>query len=102
MRNKPSDLNDHLFAQIERLGDEDLLGDENFFKEITRAVTLAKVAEQVIANGNMMLKAYDTADGSFNKRELPAFFGIAMNTTGENNIPGRQKTLLQFKEKSVL
>lgn len=28
MKNKPVDLNNHLFAQLERLGDEDLSGDD--------------------------------------------------------------------------
>ena len=36
MKNKLSDLNDHLFAQIERLGDEDL-SDEQIEKEAKRA-----------------------------------------------------------------
>jgi hypothetical protein len=57
MRNKLTDLNDHLFAEIERLGEESLKG-ESLKEEIFRANAIAGVAEQVIANGNLVLKAH--------------------------------------------
>jgi hypothetical protein len=57
MKNKLSDLNDHLFMEIERLGDEDLKGEE-LTKEIERANAITSVAGQIIANGNLVLKAH--------------------------------------------
>lgn len=54
--NKLSDLNNHLFAQLERLGDEGLTGD-NLTQEIERARAVSSVATQVIANGSLVLKA---------------------------------------------
>lgn len=56
MNNKLIDLNNHLFAEMERLGDEDLKG-EDLDKEIERAKAITGVASQIIANGALALKA---------------------------------------------
>ena len=55
MRNTLGDLNNHLFAQLERLGEEDLK-DEDLQKEINRAKAITGLASQIIANGNLVLK----------------------------------------------
>ena len=56
MKNSLGDLNNHLFAQLERLGDEDIQG-EKLQEEITRAKAISDIATQVIANGTLVLKA---------------------------------------------
>lgn len=56
MRNTLGDLNNHLFAQLERLGDEDLTG-EKLAEEINRAKAVSDIATQIIANGALVLKA---------------------------------------------
>lgn len=56
MKNKLIDLNDHLFAEIERLGDEDLKGEE-LTAEMERAKAIAGIAQSIINNGDLMLKA---------------------------------------------
>jgi hypothetical protein len=73
MKNKLSNLNDHLFAQIERLGDEDLKGDA-LVEEINRAHAISNVASQIVANGNLIYKAYMAAVEweSLSKKKLPA------------------------------
>ncbi|AMK12468.1 hypothetical protein [Pseudodesulfovibrio indicus] len=54
--NKLSDLNNHLFAQLERLSDEDLKG-EALAEEIHRSWAVTRVAEQIIRNASLVLQA---------------------------------------------
>lgn len=54
MQNKLTDLNNHLFAELERLGDEEL-SDEELDKELKRADAMSKIAQQVINNGQLAL-----------------------------------------------
>lgn len=56
MKNKMTDLNDHLFAEMERLGDEDLKG-EDLAKEISRAKAISDVASRIIDNAKLALDA---------------------------------------------
>lgn len=55
MKNKLTDLNDHLFAQLEKLSDDDLT-DEQIAKEITRTDAMVKVSEQIISNATLVLR----------------------------------------------
>lgn len=54
MKNKLSDLNNHLFAQLERLGDEDLKGDE-LKEEVERGKTIAAVSKEIVSNAKLTL-----------------------------------------------
>jgi hypothetical protein len=56
MKNKLSDLNDHLFAQMERLA-EDGLTDEQIEREVKRAGSIVSVADQIVRNADLQLKA---------------------------------------------
>lgn len=56
MKNTLGDLNNHLFAQLERLGDEDLKGEE-LIEEMGRAKAISDVATRIIANANVVLQA---------------------------------------------
>ena len=56
MKNKLTDLNDHLFAQLERLSDEDLTP-EQIEVEVKRTEAIVSVADQIIQTGNTALKA---------------------------------------------
>ena len=75
MKNTLDDLNLHLFAQLERLGDEDVKGDE-LHEEIERAKAVTVVASQIISNGALALKAktfiHEYGNGeSDNKKKFP-------------------------------
>lgn len=56
MKNKLIDLNNHMFAQIERLSDEELKGDK-LAEEIQRSRAITSVAGQIIDNARLALKA---------------------------------------------
>jgi hypothetical protein len=56
MKNKLSDLNNHLFAQLERLSDEDLTA-EQIEQEAKRGQAIVAVAEQIVRNTDLQLKA---------------------------------------------
>lgn len=63
-QNTLGNLNNHLFMQLERLGDESLTREE-LQSEIKRANAVASVAQQVVSNGELVLKArkyYDIDD----------------------------------------
>lgn len=56
MKNKLTDLNDHLFAQLERLTDEKLSG-EAIDTEIRRATSVIQVADTIVLNARLQLDA---------------------------------------------
>ena len=56
MKNKLSDLNNHLFAQIERLGDESISGDK-LKEEIQRSQAVNNVAKMIVSNARLALDA---------------------------------------------
>lgn len=56
MKNTLGDLNNYLFAQMERLDDESL-SDEDLKKEFERSKAITGVASQIVANANLVLKA---------------------------------------------
>lgn len=55
-KNRLSNLDDHLFAALERLGDEDLSPDA-IEAEVKRAEAIVKVADQVTENAKTKLVA---------------------------------------------
>lgn len=56
MKNKMSDLNNHLFAQLERLANEELTA-EQIDQEVKRADAIVSLADQVSRNADLQLKA---------------------------------------------
>jgi len=74
MKNKLIDLNNHLFAQLERLSDEDVRGDE-LNEEIGRAKSVSNVVAQIINNANLALKAQMAINDGLIKR-VPQMLGV--------------------------
>lgn len=56
MKNRLSDLNDHLFAQIERLSG-DSMSVEDIETEAKRTQSIVSVANQIVGNADIQLKA---------------------------------------------
>jgi len=77
MRNTLNDLNNHLFAQLERLSDEGLSGEE-LNHEINRAKAVTDVATQIISNSSLVLKAMQFKDDKLNAdTKLPKMLGVS-------------------------
>lgn len=71
MKNTLGDLNNHLFAEIERLSDEDLKGEE-LAEEISRARSISEVSSRIISNASIILQAEKFKDERFNAdRSVP-------------------------------
>lgn len=56
MKNKLTDLNNHLFAQLERLGDESLTP-EQIENEARRGAAIVAVADQIVAMAALQIQA---------------------------------------------
>ena len=56
MKNRLSDLNNHLFAQLERLSDEGLSA-ERIEEEVKRADAIVSVADQIASGFKLQLQA---------------------------------------------
>ncbi len=74
MKNKLEDLNNHLFAQIERLSDEDITG-EKLTEEIERSKAVSSVADRIVGNAALVLRAH-TVVNSGHVKSLPKMIGI--------------------------
>lgn len=73
MKNTLGDLNLHLFAQLERLGDEELKG-EALQEEMDRAKSIGYIAKQIINNASLVLeaqKAFNIKDKLNEDAQLP-------------------------------
>ena len=55
MKNRLTDLNEHLFAQLERLGSEEL-EDEAIEREVNRSKAIVDIADTMIAGGKLALE----------------------------------------------
>lgn len=70
MQNTLGDLNNHLFAQLERLNDEDLKGDA-LEEEVGRAKAVTQVASKIIENASLILEATKIANYELHDKKLP-------------------------------
>lgn len=65
MKNTLGDLNNHLFAQLERLSDEELKG-EKLADEINRSKAVMGIAKNIIDTGNLVLDGQKFLDDKMN------------------------------------
>lgn len=75
MKNTLTDLNNHLFAELERLGDEELT-EEELEKEIKRAQSIVNVSGKIIDNAGLVLQAVKFQDDRMDiDKKLPKMLG---------------------------
>lgn len=75
MKNKLIDLNNHLFAQLERLSDEETQGD-GLKEEIERSKAVAVIVKTIVDNARLALDATK----AMNDRSIvnpPLMLGVA-------------------------
>lgn len=72
MQNKMTDLNNHLFAQLERLSDEDLSGEE-LENEIKRAKAITGISSQIINNADVTIRAIEVIQETGAEVTIPEF-----------------------------
>jgi len=73
MKNKLIDLNNHLFAQLERLSEEDTTGDK-LKEEIERSRAVGCIARNIIDNARLALDAQKALGETV--RNLPPMIGM--------------------------
>ena len=76
MKNKMTDLNNHLFSQLEKLLDSDLSDDE-LKKEIARAGAVSSIAANIIQNANTAIKAMSMFENRQIESDSPDFLRIS-------------------------
>ena len=77
MKNTLGDLNNHLFAQLEKIGCEDLVGEE-LEEELRRTEAMAKISEQIVKNEELQFKAMKHMDeyGYERKKMVPTMLEV--------------------------
>jgi hypothetical protein len=76
MKNKLTDLQDHLFAQIERLGEEGI-NEKTIATEIKRSSAMSGLAKQCIENASLMLDAAKFQHEVGSGKLVPESIGIS-------------------------
>jgi hypothetical protein len=71
MKNTLTDLNNHLFAQMERLSEESLNADQLAF-EAERSKSLTIIARTIVDNARLVLDAQTRINDIPERKELPA------------------------------
>jgi hypothetical protein len=72
MKNRLSDLNNHLFAQLERLCDDEITGDA-LKQELERSHGISALAKDIINNASLVLKAQKSVwERTIDRKTLPA------------------------------
>ncbi|WP_320838501.1 hypothetical protein [Zhongshania sp.] len=76
MKNKLTDLNDHLFMQLERLNDESIKGTD-LLEEIERSQAITDVAKSIVSNASLQLSAIKlkAAHTGLKVGDMPALLG---------------------------
>lgn len=83
MKNTLTDLNDYLFEQLERVSSTEITPDELDI-QIKKTESVVKIAEQIIANGELAFKTMRHVDAyGYNTGEGPKRVPHMLDTQGE-------------------
>lgn len=78
-KNKLTDLNNHLFAQLERLGEEGL-NEDQIKSEVTRSKAICGIASQVVKSAKVTIDAMKlVSDGNYPINEVPKLIGLSQS-----------------------
>lgn len=75
MRNKSTDLNNHLFEMLERLNDDEVIGDK-LEEEIQRAKAITDVSKSIIENAKLSLDAAKLTAEYSGRVVIPDMIGV--------------------------
>lgn len=82
MKNKLTDLTDHLFAQLERLGDESKDADQIRI-EIERSGAIMGVAREIVSVGRLAVDAQRMLQKDGHEYRAPSLLGLDRVAGGE-------------------
>jgi hypothetical protein len=92
MKNKLSDLQNHIFAEIEKVIDDELTGDK-LKEELARSMALNELFKTAVANGALMAKCVDLLYGIPGSDDVP----LIPKTNGDTFLVGNKtKQLTQL------
>ncbi len=90
MKNKLIDLNNHLFAQLERLSEENI-SQEQIEVEIARTKPINEIAKNIIDNADLMLKAEELkAKHNCAKVQVPQIIDVSYAETQPPKLIGNR------------
>ena len=92
MANQLSDLNDHLFAQLDRLSNKELTAEE-IEQEVSRTDAIVNVADKVINNADLTLSACKLVaeHGDHFMKRLPMISGQTEEMYAKQDYSGPKK-----------
>ena len=80
-RNKLTDLNNHLFEQLERLNDDELSA-EKLDMEVKRAKAMSRIASDIISNAALAFEAQQYLDEYSGRVNVPEMIEVKGKKNG--------------------